>query len=120
MTDQNKSRASTHAENCWSWGHGHYECAVRKIKALQEEVERLRADLMESDELREKLRDLLMRIAKALRGEPHEDVWYSWHDLPEKAAQLAEALRDEFHDLRKRAETVRFSINDSEVCDEQR
>lgn len=28
MTD----RQSTHADDCWSWGHGHYECAVGQIE----------------------------------------------------------------------------------------
>ena len=60
---------------------------------LRAEVERLRADLKESDEIREKHRDLLTRTAAALKGEPPEGVWHSWHDLPEKAAQLVEALR---------------------------
>ena len=32
MTDHHKSRASTHADGCWSWGRGHYECALKKIK----------------------------------------------------------------------------------------
>lgn len=45
MTDRNKSRASTHAADCWSWGQGHYECAVREIRALQAEVERLNQTL---------------------------------------------------------------------------
>lgn len=40
MTD----RQSTHADGCWSWGHGHYECAVREIKALLAEVEMLLAE----------------------------------------------------------------------------
>ena len=26
------NRVSTHADGCWSWGHGHYECAVGQIK----------------------------------------------------------------------------------------
>ena len=41
MTD----RISTHADGCWSWGHGHYECAVGKIERLQAEVEKLRAEV---------------------------------------------------------------------------
>lgn len=89
MTD----RQSTHADDCWSWGYRHYECAVEKIERLQAEVERLRADLMESDEIREKLSHLLTRTAAALKGEPPEGVWHSWHDLPEKATQLTAALR---------------------------
>ncbi len=86
MTDHYKSHASTHADDCWSWGHEHYECAVRKIREL-------RADLMESDEIRESLGQLLTLTAKALKGEPPEGTWHSWHDLPEKATQLVEALR---------------------------
>lgn len=42
MTDRYESRASTHADDCWSWGHGHYECAVGKIERLQAGVEQLR------------------------------------------------------------------------------
>lgn len=41
MTDHYKSRASTHAPDCWSWGPTHYECAVREIERLQAEVEKL-------------------------------------------------------------------------------
>lgn len=60
------------------------------------EIEALRADLAESDEIREKLGHLLTRTAAALKGEPPAGVWHSWHDLPEKAAQLAERVhRDE-------------------------
>lgn len=63
------------------------------LEALRAEVERLRTDLMESDEIREKLGHLLTRTAAALKGEPPAGVWHSWHDLPEKATQLAEALK---------------------------
>lgn len=89
MTD----RQTTHAPGCWSWGQRHYECALREIETLQAEVKKLRADLMESDEIREKLGHLLTRTAAALKGEPPAGVWHSWHDLPEKATQLAEALK---------------------------
>ena len=58
-----------------------------------DEIKALRADLAESDEIREKLGHLLTRTAAALKGEPPAGVWHSWHDLPEKAAQLVEALR---------------------------
>ena len=68
--------------------------AIDEIEALRADVERLRADLAESDEIREKLGHLLTRTAAALKGEPPEGVWHSWHDLPEKAAQLAEASRE--------------------------
>lgn len=61
---------------------------VAKVEALRAEVEKLRADLMESDEIREKLSHLLTRTAAALKGEPPEGVWHSWHDLPERASEL--------------------------------
>jgi len=59
--------------------------ANAEIEKLRAEVEKLRADLMESDEIREKLSHLLTRTAAALKGEPPEGVWHSWHDLPERA-----------------------------------
>ena len=74
----------------------YYECVAKEIEQLRAEVERLRTDLMESDEIREKLGHLLTRTAAALKGEPPAGVWHSWHDLPEKATQLAERVqRDE-------------------------
>lgn len=69
------------------------ELLQAEIERLRAEVERLRTDLMESDEIREKLGHLLTRTAAALKGEPPAGVWHSWHDLPERAAQLAEALK---------------------------
>lgn len=36
MTD--RSKAITHADDCWSWGPAHYECAVREIERLREAV----------------------------------------------------------------------------------
>jgi len=42
MTERYESRASTHADDCWSWGPGHYKCAVRKIERLREDAARYR------------------------------------------------------------------------------
>jgi hypothetical protein len=36
MTD--RSKATTHAEVCWSWGPAHYECAVAEIERLREQL----------------------------------------------------------------------------------
>ncbi|MDG2617712.1 hypothetical protein P7L53_15840 [Thermoleptolyngbya sichuanensis XZ-Cy5] len=60
----------------------------------QLQVDQLQADLMESDEIREKLGHLLTRTAEALKGEPPEGTWHSWHDLPQMAA-LAIRLADD-------------------------
>lgn len=39
MTDRNETRAVTHADDCWSWGPGHYDCAVREIERLRDALE---------------------------------------------------------------------------------
>jgi len=39
MTTQTKS--ITHAADCWSWGPAHYECAVREIWRLREDLDGL-------------------------------------------------------------------------------
>lgn len=38
MTDRYESRAATHADDCWSWGPRHYDCAVREIERLREQL----------------------------------------------------------------------------------
>ena len=65
---------------------------MRQVSALCDEVERLRAEVAELDELREKMAGILSRTAVALRGpEPPLTRW-SWHDLPERAAAAIAAI----------------------------
>lgn len=53
------------------------------------EVEALKTELREGDDLRTRLSTLITRSVNAIRGEPEPLGWHSWHDLPE----LVEALR---------------------------
>lgn len=65
---------------------------TRQVTSLCDEVERLRAEVAELDELREKMAGILSRTAVALRGpEPSLTRW-SWHDLPERAAAAIAAI----------------------------
>lgn len=34
----NRSKATTHADDCWGWGPKHYECAVAEIERLREQL----------------------------------------------------------------------------------
>ena len=60
-----------------------------------DEIEHMTAALRQADDLRDRLCDLLSRTAIALRGpEPPLTRW-SWHDLPERAAEaVAVAEKD--------------------------
>ena len=53
------------------------------------EIEALKRELREGEDLRERLSDILTRSVNAIRGEPEPLSLHSWHDLPE----LIEALR---------------------------
>lgn len=61
---------------------------------LRRDEARLRRELSETDELRERLAGLLDGVANALKGEPAELIWHSWHDLPEVAAELMRKLEE--------------------------
>ena len=57
-------------------------------------VDKLQADLRESDETASKMRHVLDITARALNGPLPEGAWPSWHDLPQRAA-LATRLADD-------------------------
>lgn len=59
--------------------------------SLQAEVERLRAEADEANELLERMTSILHLTANALHGGPLENGWWSWHDLPELAERLRAA-----------------------------
>jgi hypothetical protein len=52
------------------------------------ELRRLHADLEESDALRERLSGLLRETAIAICGPEPDLTNWSWHDLPERVAQM--------------------------------
>ena len=72
MTDRHETRATTHADDCWSWGPRHYECAVREIERLRGALEecharsvarwqRLLAAEAENERLRKALEEIRSR-----------------------------------------------------------
>jgi hypothetical protein len=63
-----------------------------EAQALQIEIARLQANLNEEQELRERMRDILRRVAVTLRGPEPELTRWSWHDLPERAAAAVAAI----------------------------
>ena len=69
------------------------DCADRAWK----EVERLRNEEQECEWLRYKMADILHRTADALHGGPLKNGLWSWHDLPERAAN-ERALADQLVD----------------------
>ena len=77
--------------------HSESEC----LQLLHAEIERLKAELKECDDLRDRLGDLLSRTAVALRGPEPELTRWSWHDLPERAAAAIAAI-----DIMQRAAAI--------------
>lgn len=76
----NRSKATTHAEVCWSWGPAHYECAMR-------EIERLRK--MHQDAYQRGLQAGsrgLREMCDAVQAVKRQDAWGN--------AQLTEALME--------------------------
>lgn len=81
--------------------YGNAYCEQRKAGTGGAEAERFamsevlrKADnaLEESELVRERMTDLLNRVAVALRGPEPEGTAWSWHDLPERAAAAIAAI----------------------------
>ncbi|HEY8355390.1 MAG TPA: hypothetical protein VIK69_10310 [Methylophilaceae bacterium] len=77
-----ESRASTHAEGCWSWGPGHYGCAVGTIERLREQLRLATVDQAtaeaetndaraENERLREALKEIRSRSSMNLAMHPN-------------------------------------------------
>jgi hypothetical protein len=71
-----------------------------RVGTLSNQIEQLQAELDAVTDLRSQMTIILHRIGVALYGEEPDIGWWSWHDLPERAAaeraltdQLAQALR---------------------------
>jgi hypothetical protein len=59
MTD----RQSTHADDCWSWGPKHYECAVRELEERAQRHEALLRQALEAlEEARNALYEALAKL----------------------------------------------------------
>lgn len=64
--------------------------AFQELRALRQEVERLRETNHETDWLNGRMAQLLTSTANALKGEPDELCLHDWSDLP----VVAQRLRD--------------------------
>lgn len=75
--------------------------ALTAIATERARADALRAELGESDAVRERLAELLKQTAVALRGEPPPLTSWSWHDVPERAAAAIAAI-----DVMQRAASI--------------
>jgi len=65
----------------------------RRVNAQQGTVTRLKTELKEEEDLRERMRKILDETANALHGGPLKNGLWSWHDLPALAEELLAHLR---------------------------
>jgi hypothetical protein len=63
-----------------------------ELEHIANEVQAMRQDADDEDALRARMAQLLTDTTNALKGAPAELHRHSWHDLPEIAARMHEAL----------------------------
>jgi hypothetical protein len=61
-------------------------------RTIADELERLRAEIAEQQDLIERISGIATNTVNALRGDPPALVAWSWHDLPASAAAMRAAL----------------------------
>jgi len=77
----------------------------------------IETELAESDDLRNRMSQILRDTADALHGGPLEDGLWSWHDLPALATQqhaTIQANERAISDLQKTVESLQAYITDAE------
>jgi hypothetical protein len=57
------NRVGTHDPNCYTWGPGHYECALREIEQLRQRLHEVSVDWQCGQAREAKLREALGKIA---------------------------------------------------------
>lgn len=73
----------------WADDEGRIGCFKSHLDCAINEVEELRLDLQDADDLIEVMRNLLIRVADAVNGPPPEGTWHDWSSLPDKVAEMA-------------------------------
>ena len=56
-------RIGTHGPDCYQWGPGHYECAMREIEQLRQRLHEVSVDWQCSQTREAKLRETLTKIS---------------------------------------------------------
>lgn len=79
------------------WEVGEADSAF--ILRLYKELQTAKEDAEESDGVCKRLTDILRRTALALKGPAPENVWHSWHDLPEVAAKLKSLIESDSEEV---------------------
>lgn len=68
--------------------------ALYAAELLRAELLRMRDELDEGNQLRDRMGRLLTGVANALKGDPPPLVWHDWSDLPDVAKKVATAAAE--------------------------